>query len=346
MGSTTDVMLHWYSGNLYLENERPTTLEFTATKQECLDAQEFGIFKYTKASWTMKLHYSCVDLTVILQDTAGPIKWPLQLVEEACDNHGYTNQAVSEALEDSYLSILNILLGNQAHPLMGKFLTWMGQLAEGNRIKNAFDFGKEQFNLHIHLGDQSLIEPLIARLLGAHRNLGREFENSMVIQPALLLFKLVIARTYLQRLPSDDLQIYYLARNFTHKELDTVRGHDQYAPAKHGHLVLNFTIHERALAAWQGSQDRRHHLGSNVFCPIQRVPDPEEHIPDNFKHADAKTSDDQPYKWLASNDVGLTTAVSANNQDQFIVPYSCKQKAITQDEAEQGVMKMQQVPQL
>jgi len=124
----------------------------------------------------------------------------------------------------------------------------------------------------------------------------------------------------------------------------------------HDHLVLNFTIHERALAAGQGSQDRQHHLGSNIFCPIQRVPDPEEHISDNFKHADAKTSDDQPYKWLASNDVGLTGIVmKLRLQHVLSVPTikislsrltTASGRQLHKMKQSRGVMKMQQVLQL
>ena len=179
----------------------------------------------------------------------GSVQYPVQLVLEANDNHSYQNQEIQTALEDSFHIIAQIIDGTLAHPIMEEFEEWKTSAPRPsggilNSSIQTFDHickFEKLFKIDILPADKSLIQPFIVNL-----DLRLRFHPHQDIRPHTsmlgnVLFGIVILRVYLGRPPSDDLQIYWLARDFNEDEvLDMVakrlRGNEtsQFSDARCG----------------------------------------------------------------------------------------------------------------
>ena len=171
-----------------------------------------------------------------------PIPWPLRLFDDAAD-YDYTNDTIQNALYESYSCICDILTGRQSHPITALFSTHMAQqrtkflkanpnrrTTTNNLLEAASCF---PFWVPILPGDASLTVDFMSSLL---HHVGDQLIDDCAIEGiGQALFNLVILRTYLDRPPENDLDIFEAVRD--------------------GHIARIWTSHELALAAVRGEDD-------------------------------------------------------------------------------------------
>jgi hypothetical protein len=164
------------------------------------------------------------------------------LLDDAAD-HGYTNDTIQTALYEAYSCIFDIVTGDQPHPIVQLFHAHMAQeqtkfhKANHNRtlthsavLRVASQF---PFSVPILPGDASLAVDFMASLL---YHVGEQFLDECAIECiGQALFNLVILRTYLDRPPENDLDIF--------------------EAVKDGRISRVWTTHEQALAACYGEED-------------------------------------------------------------------------------------------
>ncbi|KAF9537589.1 hypothetical protein CPC08DRAFT_771263 [Agrocybe pediades] len=153
--SSTAVKVEWYPGNIYKLKTLAKHLPESLSPEACIAAY------FTGSGWNRP------------QTQMGSIKWPIQLIADAHDNHGYENRAIQLALEDAFYSVSQIVHGQRDHPVMSLYCTWRLQSAprqRGKLIESAqreFDEicrFKQMFDINILPGDESLVQPFIADL--------------------------------------------------------------------------------------------------------------------------------------------------------------------------------------
>ena len=162
----------------------------------------------------------------------------------------------------------------------------------GAKLRHASQF---YTNLPIHVlpGDESLVIPFLATLTAHIRRVGGNIESIRFLEPATILFHLVIIRVYLGRSPTDDDQIFTLAQE--------------------GRIIRQLTVPEQAMAAGESSEDTRYPpLPHCEVCVIGIKLDPHLTIPADFPLATAHTSNQQAYIWSASDKQGLSGGPSYN----------------------------------
>lgn len=115
------------------------------------------------------------------------------------------------------------------------------------------DFDKQlDFPIPILPGDASLIEPFITDLgCDFAKRVGFLQDSIRITVISLILFKLVVLRTYLARPPENDLDIYELVRD--------------------GKVSRIWTHHEQALAACAGEEDTSAHAEFSVNAALPSV---------------------------------------------------------------------------
>ncbi|KAF9540763.1 hypothetical protein CPC08DRAFT_730920 [Agrocybe pediades] len=240
--ATTSVHVEWYSGNIYTKDELPKSRFMVITLEEAMRAEANTYFG---------------------KNTLGTVKWPVRLVEDAYDNEGYRNQAITNALEGAYPVVKLILDGKWNHPIVGLFDNWLSHpdrpKASSAKLaaqQSLFDFDFSlQFRLDILPGDASLIEPfyyclsleLIRKKIKSqypadHRNL-----------LSGILFKVVIMRVYLGRNPCDDDQIFFLSASLSvlPEHDPSTQLDDPLSASKLGTLVRNKTVPELVMSKFQ-----------------------------------------------------------------------------------------------
>jgi hypothetical protein len=180
------------------------------------------------------------------QKSLGTIEWPLRLLEDAQDNYNYTNTTICTALEYSYGAILEILYGYRTHPITSLFQSWLMQQQSGQRKGHSHPANFLQcFQFGTLLGDKSLISPLLLHL---RYDLGAHVMDHHADVISMILFRVVIARTYLGRSPSDDEQIFYLG--YTSQTTQTSNSDSaSLRAAKLGKIFRKLTIHELVMSA-------------------------------------------------------------------------------------------------
>jgi len=162
----------------------------------------------------------------------------------------------------------------------------------GAKLRHASQF---YTNLPIHVlpGDESLVIPFLATLTAHIRRVGGNIELIRFLEPATILFHLVIIRVYLGRSPTDDDQIFTLAQE--------------------GRIIRQLTVPEQAMAAGESSEDTQYPpLPHCEVCVIGIKLDPHLTIPADFPLATAHTSNQQAYIWSASDKQGLSGGPSYN----------------------------------
>ncbi|KIK50278.1 hypothetical protein GYMLUDRAFT_253125 [Collybiopsis luxurians FD-317 M1] len=189
----------------------------------------------------------------ILQEDFGSIKWPVALHDDACDEYGYQNAAVMQALNEAMYSIIQIVSNPAArpHPILAYYQDWLQQHSPKSLEAS---FQNDCFTYNLLPGDWSLSADATAALSGslAGSLLGFDVGEALAVLPVIqVLCDLVVVRVYLGRPTSDDSQIYHLARNYSKKELESLEPNSP----QDGFLQRHLSIPEGALAASQGSLD-------------------------------------------------------------------------------------------
>jgi len=160
----------------------------------------------------------------------GTIKYPVQLIGDALDNHDYENADIQSALKDSFYAILQILRRQKDHPIMEVYDDWKLATIRSHRIllKAAYDQFEHSsafehlFNIPLLPADRSLIQLFIVKLdlaLKLHPDDKIRCHTSVL---GYVLFGLVVLRVYLGRNPSDNIQIYWLARQLPEEETNKI----------------------------------------------------------------------------------------------------------------------------
>ncbi|KAJ7815698.1 hypothetical protein B0H14DRAFT_3475959 [Mycena olivaceomarginata] len=185
-------------------------------------------------------------------------------MEDASELYGYTNPAISAALTESRQFVIDIILATgtncAVHPIIADYQNWMLDAPQSKETRHADDFARTFSSMQILPGDASLINVHGTFVLGVvAAKIPESFEGSpesfrqraMVL--ASILFQLVILRLYLRRPNQDDVQIYFLARNFTRQELQNITADDPFAEAKRGKVTRHLTVPEAVLQAPEDS---------------------------------------------------------------------------------------------
>jgi hypothetical protein len=186
----------------------------------------------------------------------GAIGWPLRLWDDTAD-FDYVNDALQTPLYEAYSSIFDIITGHAAHPIMPLFRTHLAQeqkkFLKANRGSNPTSSDLLRIASHFHFsvpilpGDASLALDFIASL---KIHIGNQPIDDCVLEcVAPALFNLVILRTYLGRLPDNDLDIFQAVQD--------------------GKISHVWTTHELALAACSGENNTSPH------AKFDSVPSPE-----------------------------------------------------------------------
>jgi hypothetical protein len=120
-----------------------------------------------------------------------------------------------------------------------------------NEAKHAQLFGSLFQSTGIFPGDASLVEVHATHVFDAvaacHAEWAEGFSAPLQLRANILadvLLHLVILCVYLHWPLQDDLQIYFLARDFTMEELAYIAADDPYALAKKGQVFRHLTIPE------------------------------------------------------------------------------------------------------
>lgn len=172
----------------------------------------------------------------------------MRLCEDAADIHGYSNTEVTDALQQAFYAIFEILRGMAPHPVISLFEEGRSLTIQGaEKIAEFHDqypvpllWG--DVSLMVPWGDVSLMVPYIdemqRRLLKAEFSTRLQHANihTLVQGPGALLFRLVILRLYMRRQPSDDDEIYRLFVTSANevRELEIARKAEEDKEAKEG----------------------------------------------------------------------------------------------------------------
>lgn len=173
----------------------------------------------------------------------------MRLRENAADQ-GYSNDDIQTALYEAYSTVCDIIVGDRKHPLDDLYIKHIAQkIASASRqhpkrkitYDNLPDSDKLlDFSVPILPGDASLIDPFINDLAcDFAKRFGALHDSTRITVLSLILFKLVVLRTYLGRPPENDLNIFELARD--------------------GKFSRIWTTHEQALATCAGEEDTSRH---------------------------------------------------------------------------------------
>lgn len=222
----------------------------------------------------------------------------MRLEEDAADLYGYKNAVIRKALEESYGAVLDIILGERYHPIVDMYNSWIKNRPRSIKLilQHHFNF-TQQFSHSLIPGDMSLIPPLLLYLQDAVKDSKTLVELHWINTVGLLLFKLVVMRMYLGRLPCDDNRVFYLAYKGSY--FDTaIAADDVHLGAIKGSLERILTTPERAAASSGSIQN----IG--IFRSLHR----------KIVHTDisgsplikALTDTNQPYTFFQTTAVGLT----------------------------------------
>ncbi|KAJ7309484.1 hypothetical protein DFH08DRAFT_823424 [Mycena albidolilacea] len=164
------------------------------------------------------------------KDNVGAIRWPPRLLEDASQYFAYEISEISAALLIARPAAIAIIMGTNSHPITSDYDEWMADAPELREAKHAERFAVRFQSAGILLGDASLAEVHAIHVFevatASHRESTDDSPESLQLRanvPAAVLFHLVILRIYLRRSALDDLQIYFLARDFTSTELSISR---------------------------------------------------------------------------------------------------------------------------
>ncbi|KAF9568223.1 hypothetical protein CPC08DRAFT_757722 [Agrocybe pediades] len=258
----------------------------------------------------------------------GSIAWPIQLIADAHDNHGYDNKIIQLALADSFYSVLQIVTGQRSHPMMSIYHIWKSESSPHRHkgiLQSAQDeFDKicrfnDMFDLDILPGDKSLTHSFISDLDIALRPFKDEAIRRDAGMIAGVLFGIVIIRVYLGRTAQDDLQIFWLCRSFTREEKHAMFSDEstELYEAKCGEVIRPKFPEELALLSCVEPVGKARHFKrsmSHVFAftgmrtnpgRLNLIPfNDEKHIlPPNVT---AENEGGGMYEFLKSPDPGLT----------------------------------------
>ncbi|KAJ7589359.1 hypothetical protein C8J56DRAFT_1049006 [Mycena floridula] len=208
------VTLKWYEGNRYRNREDPTGDTF-----QCAPQQVISLKKAVRE----------MDKTT-KQAQFGQWLYPVQLVDSS--ESGYTNPAISQALDRAEPVIRQILRGERDHPIMNLHDVFQHTLVKRELEPEPHNIKMLFYALKIFPGDRHLGKDHRTRLAA-------EFNETMAVLADILL-RLVVVRYYLERPAEDDLQIYYLSLYWERVEKlswgETEDGLGDYESAKKGYL--------------------------------------------------------------------------------------------------------------
>ena len=213
----------------------------------------------------------------------------------------YKSPGITDALEDAYSSILNILKGETQHPIVSMYIEWMAKRPRGNRDKMAYEYTLiENFSLPIFPGDKHLAGILQQSLLRDMASFNISMNEVLILSE--VLFSVVILRTYLGRKPCDDSQIFCLALSLSAEKQDRLAPDDVLLEAKKGRISRRPTPHDRVMATtpWAAVVQ-----GLKVVNGLQIQPDHTAHI-DPRDFFSAVNSDGEPYTFFQTTYTGLT----------------------------------------
>ncbi|KAJ7866271.1 hypothetical protein B0H14DRAFT_3594646 [Mycena olivaceomarginata] len=223
------IRMEWYPDNVFDNREKPTETEFVCSREEC-------------AMVAAKDPDLCYDKSSMATQT--PLSRP--------------------PLTESRQFVIDIILATgtncAVHPIIADYQNWMLDAPQSKETRHADDFARTFSSMQILPGDASLINVHGTFVLGVvAAKIPESFEGSpesfrqraMVL--ASILFQLVILRLYLRRPNQDDVQIYFLARNFTRQELQNITADDPFAEAKRGKVTRHLTVPEAVLQAPEDS---------------------------------------------------------------------------------------------
>ncbi|KAK6974108.1 hypothetical protein R3P38DRAFT_2432008, partial [Favolaschia claudopus] len=196
------------------------------------------------------------------------------------------------------------------HPIRLDYDNWVGEGSRSKKDKGAETFADQFFDLRILPGDASFIEAPVQRVLNIifpprddpefWQNVNLDLRRYlMTVTP--ILFQLVILRLYLRRPASDDLQIYFLSRYFTRKELIQLEHDDPYADAKEGSIVRNLTTPEIVLNTPENNQSGLVISYQFSKIRIKLSTSAAAHIPPSFELANAFSIGGNEYVWRPSD---------------------------------------------
>lgn len=159
---------------------------------------------------------------------------------DAVEKHNYQNEAIHKILEGAYGAILEIMLGEQDHPIVKLYIDWIKHRPHSNKmiLQHHFNFTK-QFKPDVLPADKALIDSFLAHLLHDTKDSEVLVEGHWITNVAGVLFCLAILREYLGRQPCDDEQIFYLA--YTGTSYSNIPPDDLYAEAKNGSITRFLT---------------------------------------------------------------------------------------------------------
>ncbi|KAJ7688094.1 hypothetical protein B0H14DRAFT_3533549 [Mycena olivaceomarginata] len=236
------VRMEWYPDNVYDKMEQNAETEFVCSREEC-------------ATVAAKDPTVCYD-----KNNVGTIKWPPRLQEDAAQLYCYDNPEISAALTQSRQRIIDIILANDtrcASYYLGLPRVDVGRPA-AKETRHADDFSRKFSSIRLLPGDASLIDVHTTHVLEAvTANVPESSEvfRQRAVNFASILFQLVVLRLYLRRPAQDDVRIYFLARKFTPKELQSVDEGDPLGRAKHGKVVRHLTVPEAVLQTPEDSSE-------------------------------------------------------------------------------------------
>ncbi|KAH9849131.1 hypothetical protein C2E23DRAFT_897161 [Lenzites betulinus] len=272
------VQLEWHKGNIYSGRTKCPRPKFKQTLRQCAEA----VYRQREHSDTLPI---------------GAIMWPERLLEDAADNEEFDVPEISQALKRAFSSIKAIVSGQRPHPILEAFDEFVIHTTKsGHTPENATRFATA-YKLDILPGDSSLILQSLTQLqivLAANPSSLEIPQDALVFGIGVVLFNLVIVRTYLERPPSDDLALYNLLRSSSTSQ----------SPYR---LVRQLSHSEQALAACEGAQDTSdpQHTASAVLHLDILHPTSTPPIFDGQVTVIESTNGSAPYLWPQSQDDGL-----------------------------------------
>ncbi|KAJ7207665.1 hypothetical protein C8J57DRAFT_1258053 [Mycena rebaudengoi] len=304
LSTTGQVLLEWYTGNIYVQGQRPAEKQFTASREECAN-----------------IYQADPDLNYSSHNT-GKIKWPYRLTEGAAQifPDDFSHPEISIALTLAQDNVLEIILGSRPHPLQSDYDGWMLESRRPEAQANAF---LEKFSRNLLSGDASLIEPhadvVFKSLLpdvAATPGVPAALSTTLRLRATTfvaLLFELVILRLYLNRSAAEDLAVYFLARKYTLQELRNISADDPFFLEKSGKVIRHLTDPERVLQAAEGAGTEQI---PQLWCRIRTcVSRAAAGIPPDLVLASAYSTNGEPYIWKESNNPDHTTGNTADHDN-------------------------------
>lgn len=254
------------------------------------------------------------------------INWPIQFTEDAMDIYGYRNPAILDALENSFLSIVDIVSFRRQHPILELFKTWRDQSLAQKRAPgtyhqlHTFDLAQNfenLFDLDVLPGDESLLVPFLSEVYNMSEKSVNSYSPSHISLLAMILFRLVVMRVYLDQPPEYDLQIFWLALRTPVSALEDGIHQD----AKKGRIIRPFTDPEQAmLACFPPEHQAEKPPTKSQIKVFRQIPstskmrrsfaclhiktDPDSHL--DFPIAWAVDGEGRTYTFLKTTDLGLT----------------------------------------